>query len=357
MNFTIFGYPKTGKSTLFSLLTGAEISAQAYDTGKKEANLRNCSVPDERLDKISQLYPDKEKKQATVDYVDLAGISFGNVKNEFYLNYLRKANGLTHVVRAFENPSIPHPKGKIDPQEDIQAMETEMLLTDLMSVESRIQSLEKELARTKNPEGEKELELLRRLHGQLEEGQAIRELGLSPFEEKQIRNFSFLSEKPLFHMINIDENSVSSLENPESIYPAKKQGVKVLAFCGSIEKEILELEEDEKDIFLKEYGLTELSTQRFLKASYDLLQVITFFTVGKQEVKAWTIKRNAPALIAAGAIHSDIEKGFIRAEVISCEELLSHGSFQAAKEKAAIRLEGKDYPVQDGDVIYFRFSK
>ena len=357
MNFTLFGYPKTGKSTLFSLLTGRGTSAQDYDSGKKEANQRNCVIPDERLDKIAELYPDKKKKYTTIDSVDLAGISFGDVKNEFYLNYLRKANGLTHVVRAFENPLVPHPKGKIDPQNDIQAMETEIVLADLMSIESRLLSLEKELARTKNPEGEKEGELLKILQQHLEEGRSIRELDLSPAEEKIIRSFAFLSEKPLFHMINIDEHDMSSIENPELIFPLQKKGTKILAFCGSIEREIRELEEEEKKIFMEEYGLKELSVRRFLKASYDLLQVITFFTVGKQEVKAWTLKKNTPALLAAGAIHSDIEKGFIRAEVISCDDLLEHGSFQSAKEKAAIRLEGKDYPVQNGDVIYFRFSK
>lgn len=158
-------------------------------------------------------------------------------------------------------------------------------------------------------------------------------------------------------MINLDEHDLSSIDNPEKIYSAEKKGIKVLAFCGSIEREILDLDDGEKTIFMEEYGLNELSAGRFLRASYDLLQVITFFTVGKQEVKAWTLKKNTPALQAAGSIHSDIERGFIRAEVISCEDLIQYGSFQAAKEKAAIRLEGKDYPVRDGDVIYFRFSK
>lgn len=356
MNFTLFGYPKTGKTTLFSLLTGMGISGQDWDTGKKEASLRTCSVPDDRLDRIAELYPEKEKKYSSIDYVDLAGISFGDVKNEFYLNHLRKANGLTHVVRAFENPRVPRSMGKIDPQNDIQSMETEMLLADLMSIESRLASLDKELARNKTPEGEKERELLQNFQHHLEEGRSIRELDLTVSEEKSTRSFAFLSEKPLLHMINVDEQDVSSVENPEHLVRVQKKGVKILAFCGSIESEILDLEEEEKRIFMEEYGLRELSAPRFLKASYDLLQVITFFTVGKKEVKAWTLRKNTPALQAAGAIHSDIEKGFIRAEVISCDDLARYGSFQSAKEKAAIRLEGKDYPIQDGDVIYFRFS-
>ncbi len=357
MNFTIFGYPKTGKTTLFNLLTGAKIEVQTYDTGKREPNLRTCSVPDLRLDKISHLYPEKEKKPATMDYIDLAGISYGEVKNESYLNYLRKADGLAHVVRAFVDESIPHPKGEIDPVEDIMAMEEEIILADLLSVESRIEKLKKELKGTKNPEGEKEMGWLASLQTTLEEGKAIRELGLSPAEEKLFRSFAFLSQKPLFYMINVDEKDIGLIETPEKVFSSAKKGTATLAFCGKIEMEILELEEEEKDIFLEEYGFKELSAPRFLRSSYSLMDVITFFTIGKEEVKAWTIPKGTLALHAAGIIHSDIAKGFIRAEVIGWEELCDFGSFQTAKENAAIRLEGKDYTVRDGDVIYFRFAK
>jgi len=357
MNFTLFGYPKSGKTTLFNLLTGANIEVQPYGTKKNEVNLRTCVIPDNRLDQIWDLYQDKEKKPATVDYVDLAGISYGDVKNEAYLNYLRKADGLTHVIRGYSDPQIPHPKGSVDVKRDILAMEAELLLSDLMSIESRIGSLEKELKRSKNPDGEKELELLQKLHSQLEESTAVREADLSPFEEKLLRGFALLTQKPLFHMINVDENNIKSIDQPESIYSSNKKGTVVLAYCGCIEKEIAELDDDEKMDFLREYGLSELSAQKFLKTSYNLLQVITFFTIGKEEIKAWTINENTSAVHAAGAIHSDIEKGFIRAEVIPWQELLKHGSYHASKEQAAVRLEGKDYIIQDGDVIQFRFSK
>lgn len=357
MNFTLFGYPKSGKTTLFNLLTGANIEVHAYGTQQKKTNLRTCFIPDSRLNQIWELYQDKEKKPATVDYVDLAGVTFGDVKNEAYLNYLRKADGLTHVIRGYSDPQIPHPKGGVDTKRDILAMEEELLLADLMSVESRISSLEKELHRSKNPEGEKEFKLLTQLHSQLEEGTAIREADLSPSEEKLLRGFAMLTQKPLFHMINVDEDNIATIDQIESIYAPYKKGTVVLAYCGSIEKEIEELNGDEKEAFLKEYGLTELSAQKFLKTSYNLLQVITFFTIGKAEVKAWTIKKNTTAVHAAGAIHSDIERGFIRAEVIPWNELIKHGSFQASKEQAAVRLEGKDYTIQDGDVIQFRFAK
>ncbi|MGB2764045.1 MAG: DUF933 domain-containing protein [Candidatus Aminicenantaceae bacterium] len=357
MNFALFGYPKTGKTTLFNLLTGAKIDVKSYADGKKELNRRTCPIPDFRLDKIWALYPEKNKIPASIDFIDLAGISYGDVKDSSYLNYLRNADALTHVVRGFYDAQISHPKGKISPKDDILSMEEELILADLVSIESRLEKLEKELKRAKTVEGEKEKELLEHLHSHLEEGKGIREAPLSPQEDKLLRSFAFLSQKKLLHMINIDEKDIPLIENPEKIYPSDKKGIGVVAFCGKIEMEILELEGEEKADFITEYGLRELSAPKFLNASYDLLKVITFFTIGKDEVKAWTIQENTPALKAAGSIHSDIEKGFIRAEVISWEELLQHSSFQAAKEKAAVRLEGKDYPVQNGDVLYFRFAK
>ncbi|MFC2165288.1 redox-regulated ATPase YchF [Acidobacteriota bacterium] len=357
MNFSIFGYPKTGKTTLFNLLTGARIEVQAYETGKKEPNLRTCQVPDPRLEKIWSLYSEREKKPATIDYTDLAGISYGDVKNASYLNYLRKADGLAHVVRGFMDEEIAHPKDRISVTEDILSMEEEVVLADLVTIESRLEKLEKEVKSTKEHENEKEYELLQIIRPKLEEGTAIRELSFSSVEEKLIRNFAFLSQKPLFHMINVDEKDIPLIEFPEKFYDSAKGETAVLAFCGKIEMEILELEDEEKEIFQEEYGLRQLSAPKFLKASYDLLNVITFFTIGKEEVKAWTIPKNTPALAAAGIIHSDIEKGFIRAEVITWDKLLEHSSFQNAKEGAAIRVEGKEYTVQDGDVIYFRFAK
>lgn len=356
MNFTLFGYPKTGKTTLFNLLTGAKIEVSAFEEVKKEPILRTCPVPDSRLEKIWALYPDKKKIPASIDFTDLAGISFGEVKSSSYLSFLRNADGLTHVVRGFLDVQIPHPKGKINPEEDIHSMEDELILADLVSTESRLDKLEKELKGKKSLEGEKEKELLERLRPSLEEGKGIREISLSSSEEKLLRAYKFLSQKPILHMVNVDEKDIPLIENPTQFYPTQKEGIKILAFCGKIETEILELENEEKEEFLVEYGLKELSVSKFLEASYALLKAITFYTIGKEEVKAWTIKENTPASQAAGAIHTDMEKGFIMAEVISWEKLLEQDSFQAAKEKGMLRSEGKDYIVQDGDIIYFRFS-
>jgi GTP-binding protein YchF len=356
MNFTLFGYPRTGKTTLFNLLTGAKIEVKAFEDGKKEPNVRSSPFPDERLDRLGAIHPDKKKIAAMIDFIDLAGISYGDIKNTGYLNYLRKADGLVHVVRAFENPGIPPHKGKVSPGEDIALMEEELILADLLSVEARLERLAKDLLKAKDPEAEKEKELLERLRPELEKGRAIREVMLSPQEEKLIRSFAFLSQKPILQMINIDEKQIPEREKLVQLFTPQKKGTGALIFCGKIEGEISELENSEKNAFLAEYGLKELCCGRLFEAAFALLEAISFFTIGKDEVRSWTIKQGTSALKAAGAIHSDIEKGFIRAEVIAVEELLRLGSLQVAKEKGAIRLEGKDYTVQDGDVIYFRFA-
>ena len=356
MNFTLFGYPKAGKTTLFNLLTGSHIEVKAYEDGKKEPNQRTCPFPDARLDKVWSLHPEKKKIAATVDFFDLAGISFGEVKNSTFLNALRKADGLVHVVRGFHDPQIPHPR-PVHPTGDIRTMEEELLLSDLVSVESRLEKLDKDLKKAKSPEGEREQELLGRLRVFLEEGKPLREFILTEAEEKQIKNFAFLSQKPILHMINGDESDVSRIHGLEKEAASGRKHTAVLAFCGKIECEILDIgDEQEKQVFLAEYGLTELTAGRFFQAALKLLEMIFFFTIGKDEVRAWPVKKNSSALKAAGAIHTDIEKGFIRAEVIPWQELVQLGSLQAAKEKGAIRLEGKDYTVQDGDVIYFRFA-
>jgi len=357
MNFTIFGYPKAGKTTLFNILTGARVEVTSYEDGKREPNERMGHFPDARLDRISGLYPEKKKIAAAVDCVDLAGISYGEVKTSVFLNALRKADGLVHVVRGFHNDQIPHARPAVSPSEDIRAMEEELLLADLISVEARLERLEKDLKKAKSLEGEKEREILGRIRIHLEGGHPLREFALAEAEEKQIKNFAFLSQKPILHMVNLDESEAPRLIELEKSYSEPRKGSAVLAFCGRIEQEILEVEdEEEKRVFLAEYGLAHPTPGRFFPASLGVMDLIFFYTIGKDEVRAWPLKRNSSALKAAGAIHTDIERGFIRAEVIPVESLFGFGSLQNAKDKGAIRLEGKDYIVRDGDVIYFRFA-
>jgi len=355
VNFTIFGYPKTGKTTLFNLLTGARVEVHAYDEGKREPNLRTCPLPDDRLDRIHGLYPEKKKVAAAVDIIDLAGISFGEVKSSTLLAVLRKADGLIHVVRGFDDPALPSSK-PISPKDDIRSMEDEVLLADLASVEGRLERLDKDLAKAKSPEGEKERDLLRKLRAPLEEEKGLRSLTLTATEEKMIRSFAFLSQKPMLHMVNLGEMDIPAIEEaPSRFAPASGAG-EVMAFCGKFESEILDLEDAERKSFMAEFGLRETVRPRFFQAVPRLLGLSAFFTIGKEEVRAWMVRADSTAQAAAGAIHSDIEKGFIRAEVASWKDLVAAGSLQAAKDKGGIRLEGKDYPVRDGDVIYFRFS-
>ena len=369
MNVTLFGYPKTGKTTLFNLLAGAHAAVSAYDDGKREPNVRTVPLPDPRLDRLAAAYPGKKKTAAALDLTDLAGISFGEVKTSLCLGHLRKADGLVHVARGFAGEDIPPSRGRVDPAADVRNMEEELVLADLVLVDSRLERLEKDLKKMKDPEGEKERDLLLRLRPALESGQALRSLPMAPAEEKLIRSFAFLTLKPLLHFINIDEKDLGSVRKPEALFPGLAMGTctqgtclpfgagrRVLAFCGRIEADLAELDPAERQGFMAEYGLAEMSAPLFTGQAAAFLDRITFFTVGKDEVRAWTVRKDAPAVEAAAAIHSDIARGFIRAEVISASDLVRHGTLHQAKEAGAIRLEGKEYVVQDGDVIYFRFA-
>jgi ribosome-binding ATPase len=356
VNVSLFGYPKTGKTTLFNLLAGARVEVHSYGDGPREPNVRACPVPDARLDRIAALYPEKKKVPAAMDLTDLAGISFGEVKTSLLLGHLRKADGLVHVVRAFRAEGIPHPKGRIDPAGDIRFMEEELVLADLLSVDGRLERLERDLKKMKDPEGEKERELLKRLRPSLELGRGLRDADLPPADEKLVRSFAFLSLKPLLHCVNLDEADLGHRDSPGGLFPIEAPGRRAMAFSGRIENEIAECDEAERAEFMAGYGLREPSASRFFAQAVAFLGRITLFTVGKDEVRAWTVSQGAAAQKAAGAIHSDIERGFIRAEVISSDDLLRSGSLQHAKDAGAIRLEGKEYVVRDGDVIYFRFA-
>jgi hypothetical protein len=356
VNVTLFGYPKTGKTTLFNLLAGAHAVVHAYDDGKREPNVRAVPLPDPRLDHIAAVYPEKKKVAASLDLTDLVGISFGEVKTSLFLGHLRKADGLVHVARGFAGGDLPHARGRVDPAADVRSMEEELVLADLVLADARLERLEKDLKKMKDPEGEKERDLLLRLRPALEAGQGLRALPLTPAEDKLIRSFAFLTLKPLLHFINIDEKDLASIRRPEALFPALGGGRRVLAFCGRIEADLAELEDAERRAFMAEYGLAEMSAPLFTGQAAAFLGRISFFTVGKDEVRAWTVRKDATAAEAAAAIHSDIAKGFIRAEVIPAGELLRHGTLHQAKEAGAIRLEGKDYAVRDGDVIYFRFA-
>lgn len=356
MKFALFGFPRTGKTTLFNLLTGAEYEVGFHQKKKEELHLRTCLIPDERLDKLAELFPEKEKKPATIDFIDLVGFQPGEIKTSSYLAQLRLVDGLAHVVRGFKAEEIPHIYPEINPPHDISRMEEELILADLLSIEKRLTKLEKELRGKTSSLGHREKEVLEKAQQHLLNGTPLREIDFLPEEEKWLRAFSFLSQKPIVQAINLDESDLTKIEHPQEFLPRQGPRQEVMAFCGQIESEIIQLPPQEQEQFLREYGLKEFSIAKFLRISFQVLNLIVFYTVGKNEVKAWTIPRNTPAPRAAGVIHTDMEKGFIRAEVIPIGDLLQCGSLAKAREKGLIHLQGKDYLIQDGDVVYFRFA-
>lgn len=347
MNVSLIGCPKAGKTTLFNILTGAHLSVRAYADGKHGANARACHLPDERLDRLHALSPEKRRVPVAFDLVDLAGLN---------LPEARKADGLVHVVRGFRDPDLPHVRPRIDPAADILYMEEELVIADLGLVAGRLEKLEKDLRKMRDPEGEKERDVLERLRPRLEAGRPARGLELPPADEKLIRSFALLTLKPLLAMVNLDDADAAGAAEASRFAPADGRPREILAFCGRIEAELLELGDEERREFAAAYGLPGPAATRFFARFLEAMGRIAFYTIGKDEVRAWAIPAGTPAQKAAGAIHSDIEKGFIRAEVIGWEALLRHGSLPRAREAGAIRLEGKEYLVRDGDVVYFRFT-
>lgn len=353
MILMIFGYPKTGKTTLFNLLSGAKCEVEAYKETKEEIHQRTIPIPDPRLDQIAALYPEKKKVRATIEIVDLPGMAYGDIKAGATLGTLKRADGLLHVVRAFELPQIPHPRGEIDPLRDISFMEEELIVADLTVIENRLAKIEKELKRSLSTELRQEKEILEKLQTALIEGKPIRQLTLTPQEEKIIKSYAFLTQKPLLHFINVDEKG---LKMANSWLTCGEKSAPLLIFAGLIESEISELEPEERQTFLEEYGCGGGCQSAFFSLLPQWLNLIFFYTIGKDEVRAWPLRSKTSAQRAAGQIHSDMEKGFIRAEVLTFQELLAYGSLQAAKEKGAVRLEGKDYLIRDGDIVTFRFT-
>ncbi len=347
MEIGIVGLPGAGKTTIFNALTGSEAEVSAYSGGKKDPNIAQVKVPDERLVKLSKMYNPKKTSPAIIQYVDLGGsLSAKDEKDSMdaILRLLRPCDALVHVVRCFDIAGQSP-----DPQGDFENFETELLLTDQMIVERRLEKMEKELKKGKkgNP---KEFELLKKAYQLLDSGRALR-------ENEEIRNapelkgYTFLSAKPCIVVLNLAEDQESG-----SVELDLPLGVVAVSIKGALEMELSQLSEDEAELFRKDMGIEKPATHVLIKESYSLLGLISFFTVGEDEVKAWTIKRGTVAQKAAGRIHSDIERGFIRAEVVAFEDLIAAGSYQAAQKAGKVRLEGKDYIVQDGDVINFRFN-
>ena len=360
MKMGVVGFPLVGKTTLFNTLTSSKIPISKYRASKPSPNIGLAKVPDERLLKLSELFKPRKTTFAKMEYVDLPGLAAEEIKESEFLASLRPVDALAHLVRAFSDPEILHSPGEINPKRDILSWETELMLADLIVLENRIQRLEKEIKKVKSPQYEKELELLKRCQQALEEERALRELQFPPEEEVMLRGYQFFSQKPILNVINLGEEELShSFEYMDRYQLKELEGKSNMSFCqicAKVEMEIAQLNEEEAPDFRESYGIKESLTDRIVRSSYQLLGLISFFTYQSDEVRAWSIKRSSTALKAAGAIHSDIQRGFIRAEVISYEELMEVGSIEEARLKGLLRLEGKEYQVADGDVITFRFS-
>jgi GTP-binding protein YchF len=360
MKTGIIGLPQVGKTSLFRILTKAHLSEQAY-SNPREAHIGVAKVPDDRLDKLAALYNPKKLTHTSVEYVDVGAIGQEALKDTAYTAHLRQVDALAHVVRAFEDASIPH-VGAIDPLRDIKNVEFDMIVSDLGQVEKRLERLEKDLKKMRTPELERESELLTRAKAHLETEKPLRELEMTAEDKKRIRGFLFLSEKPILYVLNISESTQLGREIEEAVAKygvteiASRPNAGATAICGKVEAELSEMADDEAAEFLGSYGLTESGLTRLIRKTYELMGLISFFTAGEDECRAWQVPAKSRAQNAAGAIHSDLEKHFIRAETIRWDQLLEAGSEANARAKGTLRLEGKDYIVQDGDVMHIRHS-
>ena len=356
----LIGFPSAGKTALFQLLTSAREAPRTG--GKQDANVGVSRVPDERLDRLTALFNPRKHVPATVEFADIAGAAGARTGAQALLDVapFRNADALLHVVRIFRDPSVPHASGTVDPARDVRAMEDEVILADLGVVERRLERLERDLKKSATPELKKEQDVLVRCRAALEEGNPLRALQLDPEDAKRLKGFQFLSAKPLLLVLNLDEEDLPRAD--EAIALAGLQdfmsgaNTRAVPICAKIELEIAQLDAADATAFMADLGLKESGLDRVIRASYDLLGYISFFTVGEDECRAWSIPRDTSAVLAAGEIHSDISRGFIRAEVVRYEHLLARGSLAACREHGELRLEGKEYIVLDGDVINFRHA-
>ena len=359
MKTGIIGLPQVGKTSLFKILTKAQVEERGHNP--REAHLGVAKVPDQRLDRLSALYNPKKLVHATVEYSDVAAIGQEALKESAYANNLRTVDALIHVLRAFDEPSIPH-VGEIDPLRDAKNVDFDLIVNDLSQIEKRLERLEKDLKKMKTAELEREFELLKRAKAHLELERPLREMEMSAEDKKRIRGFMFLSQKPILCVVNVNESATlgDDLEKAPQKYKlqeyASRPNAGVTAICGKVEAELADMPDEEATEFLASYGLKESGLVRLIRKSYELLGLISFFTVGEDECRAWTIERGSRAQTAAGAIHSDLEKHFIRAETIHWDQLLDAGSEANARSRGTLRLEGKEYIVQDGDVMHIRHS-
>ena len=359
MKIAIIGLSNSGKTTVFNALTGMNIEATVYATVTGEPNIGVVKVPDSRIDTLSDIFKPKKTTNAAIEYIDYIGLTKGDVKqNRKVFDLIKDVEAIVHVVRAFDDESVIHPLGNTDPARDIETLELELIFGDLDLVEKRLDRMQEAQKKSGKKPDESEKKLLVKCQEFLMKETALRDVEFTEEELKAMRALQFMSTIPKVIVLNIGEKDLESDHTKDfrSSIPERHQSIPVLILCGKIEMEIAQLPPEEKGLFLEELKIDEPASNKLIKSCYQMLGLISFLTAGEDEVRAWTIRKGTDAVTAAGKIHSDIARGFIRAEVISYADFMSSGTMHAAKEKGLLRLEGKTYEVKDGDIINFRFN-
>ena len=358
----IVGLPNVGKSTLFNAITKKNILAANYPFATIDPNVGIVVVPDKRLEKLEEMVTPDNVVPTSFEFIDIAGLVKGASKGEGlgnkFLSHIREVDAICEVVRCFDDENITHVEGNTDPIRDIEIVNLELIFSDLEVINARIGRVEKKAISTKDKDALFEVELMKKIKQALEKNIPARRLEYTDDEEKILKSFNLLTKKPLIYAANVSEKDINSGNDYVELVKkyAKEESSEVIVICAKIESELSELEEEEKQIFLQELGIKESGLNKLINATYSLLGLATYFTAGEKEVKAWTFKKGMKAPACAGIIHSDFERGFIKAEVISYDDYVKYGGEKAAKENGKLRLEGKEYEMQDGDICLFRFN-